>query len=58
MKPVMIQDWCSLVGVLNQHFLGLWILVAVDDTCAVDPVNTVHHEMDSVVRSYHFYKSV
>ena len=54
----MIQDWCSLVGVLNQRFLGLWILVAVDDTCAVDPVNTVHHEMDSVVRSYHFYKSV
>ena len=32
--------------------------MAADDTRAADPVNTVHHEMDSMVRSHGFYKSV
>ena len=29
-----------------------------DDTRAADPVDTVHHEMHSAVRSYRLYKSV
>ena len=32
--------------------------MAAGDTHAADPVDTVHHEMDSTVRSHHFYKSV
>ena len=31
--------------------------MAAGDTSAVDPVDTVHHEMDSEVHSHHFYKS-
>ena len=25
------------------------------DTCAADPIDTVHHEMDSTVRSHRLY---
>ena len=32
--------------------------MAVGDTNAADPVDTVHHEIDSEVRSHSFYKSV
>ena len=32
--------------------------MAAGDTRAADPVDTVHHEMDSTVRSHRFYKSV
>ena len=32
--------------------------MAAGDIRAADPVDTVHHEMDSVVRSHSFYKSV
>ena len=32
--------------------------MAAGDTCATDLVDTVHHEMDSAIRSDHFYKSV
>ena len=32
--------------------------MATGDTRAADPVDTVHHKMDSVVHSYHFYKSM
>ena len=32
--------------------------MADGDTCAADTVDTVHHEMDSAVCSYCFYKSV
>ena len=32
--------------------------MAAGNTCATDPVDTVHHEMDSTVRSHRFYKSV
>ena len=32
--------------------------MAAGDTRAADPVDTVHFEMDSVVCSYRFYKSV
>ena len=32
--------------------------MAAGDTCAADPVDTVHHEMDSAVCSHRFYKSV
>ena len=28
------------------------------DTHAADLVDTVHHEMDSAIRSHHFHKSV
>ena len=28
------------------------------NTCVTDLVDTVHHEMDSIVHSHHFYKSV
>ena len=28
------------------------------DTLVADPVGTVHHEMDSTVRSHHVFKSV
>ena len=32
--------------------------MAAGDTCAADPVDTVHHETDSMVHSHCFYKSV
>ena len=32
--------------------------MAAGDTRAADPVDTVHHEMDSLVHSHHVYKSV
>ena len=32
--------------------------MAAGDTRAADPVGTVHHEIDSTVRSHRFYKSV
>ena len=32
--------------------------MAAGNTSAADPVDTVHNEMDSAVRSLHFYKSV
>ena len=32
--------------------------MAAGDTRAADPVDTVHHEMDSLVCSHRFYKSV
>ena len=32
--------------------------MAADDTRAADPIDTVHHEMDSTVRSHGFYKFV
>ena len=32
--------------------------MAADDTRAADPVDTVHHEMDSAVHSDYVYKSV
>ena len=32
--------------------------MAAGDTHAADPVDTVHHEMDSTICSHHFYKSV
>ena len=32
--------------------------MAAGDTCAADPVDTVHHEVDSAVRSHRLYKSV
>ena len=30
--------------------------MATGNTCVADLLDTVHHEMDSVVRSQHFYK--
>ena len=32
--------------------------MAVGDACVLDPLDTVNHEMDSVVHSHHVYKSV
>ena len=32
--------------------------MATGDARVVDPLDTVHHEMGSVVRSHHAYKSV
>ena len=32
--------------------------MAADDACVADLVDTVHHEMDSVVCGHHVYKSV
>ena len=32
--------------------------MAAGDTRAADPVDTVHHKIDSAVRSHRFYKSV
>ena len=32
--------------------------MAAGDTCIANLVDTVHHEMDNVVCSYHVYKSV
>ena len=32
--------------------------MAAGNTREADPVDTVQHEMDSTVRSHHFYKSV
>ena len=32
--------------------------MATGDTLVVDLVVTVHHEMDSIIRSHHVYKSV
>ena len=37
---------------------GLWILMTAGETRAADSVDIVRHEMDSVVRSHRFYKSV
>ena len=37
---------------------GLWILMTPGETRAADSVDIVRHEMDSVARSHHFYKSV
>ena len=31
--------------------------MAAGDTRVADPVDTVHHEMDSTIRSHHVYKS-
>ena len=42
----------------ESRFSKLWILLATSDTRAAYPVDTVHHEMDSAVRSYRVYKSV
>ena len=36
----------------------LWILMESGNTRAADPVDTMHHEMDSAVCSHRFYKSV
>ena len=33
-------------------------IMAAGDTRAADPVDTVHHEMDSTIHSHGFYKSV
>ena len=32
--------------------------MAAGDTHAADPADTVHHKMDSVIDSHHFYESV
>ena len=32
--------------------------MAAGDTCVADLLDTVHHEMDSLVRGHHVYKSV
>ena len=32
--------------------------MAAVDTCVAHPLDTVHHEMDSMVHSHHVYKSV
>ena len=34
------------------------ILIAAGETHVADPLDTVHHEMDSVIVSHHGYKSV
>ena len=46
---------------INEPKVTLLSKMAAGDTHAADPVDTVHHEMDSVVRSHRsqgFYKSV
>ena len=53
-----MQDRCLLVEVLNQSFSDYELIMTAGDTGAADPLDTVHHEMDSVVHSHHFYKSV
>ena len=32
--------------------------MAAGNSCVADPVDTVHHEIESMVRSHHVYKSV
>ena len=32
--------------------------MAVGDACVANPLDTVHHEMDSVVHSHHIYQPV
>ena len=32
--------------------------MVTSNTCVADPVDTVHHVMDSTVRSHHVYKSM
>ena len=35
-----------------------WILMATGDTHVADPLDTMYHEMDSIVHSHHVYKPV
>ena len=50
--PATKWDWRLLLEVLNQSF-EWWILMAADDACVADLLDTVHHEMDSVFCSDH-----
>ena len=59
MRPVTIQDWHILVEVMNQsRFFRWWIPMAAGNTSVADPIDTVHHKMDSTVRSHRVYKSM
>ena len=42
----------------KSKIFGWWILMAADNVHIADMLDTVHHEMDSMVRSHHVYKFV
>ena len=42
----------------RSKIFGWWILIAADNAYVADLLDTVHHEMDSMVCSHHVYKSV
>ena len=42
----------------ESKFFGQSILMTAGDTCAADSVDTVHHEMSSMVCNHRVYKSV
>ena len=54
--------WLYETGVNYLKFwikdFGQWILLAAGDTHVADPLDTMHHEMDSIIHSHHAYKSV
>ena len=56
--PAIKRDWRLFISWSSESkFFGLWILMVAGNTHAADPVDFVHHERDSVVRSHCFYKS-
>ena len=53
MRPGTIQDWHLLRGWSSEWDFGWCMVMSV-----TDPVDTIHHEMDSVVCSHCVYKPV
>ena len=52
MRLATTQDWYLLLEVLNQSSLS-----DAGIACVADWLDTMHHEMDSMVHVHHVYKS-